>query len=583
MRVLVRSIIGLQVVFSLLIFAVMFVTQDDDRWCYRVSFEQEALTWYLIDPARSQLVEMHDPILSNGTHLRVFYPEMPYYDFFTALNFRLHPNRQFLTDTVQSSSSIHWSGNYRAYVTTNGRLDLKTHSGRWIRSHQIDGENQSESDYLIYRFTIDGQILIYYNDYLTHLLTIPDLQPLPFSPIPTDQQTTISWSPSDEAIFTYNAEQVGLYYQNQTRYFAEPHRVLADFEWAADAQTIALHFVRPSADALYSPSDLVIYTAQGETKTLITNQPIEHLVWHGDRLWFWRNQGPTWQLIEYDRTLDQTTIRIPQADQVIAFSPDQTQILFYRKADSAGQIWLWDGQRELQLAAYPAPPTDSRAIVWTDDGRYVLIRQPADHPRQVQIIPVANPAKARLLSADAFEYPFLQERGHFFYYQWNDRDQQRLYWFNLYTDTTQQLARSDQISIPRFPISGGRAFWWQIDSERLLGVFWPTDQAWRVYRIPATAPPPEGSWFRTVIDQQLLLGIRDGSGFQLVTPEGSRTISYPFEVFDLSFSPDTRYAILHGDTLAFIDLQTTRQYTIPKIPLELPHRWGIWQSCAFEP
>jgi hypothetical protein len=571
--------IALHLTFSLAILAAIALGQREERWCYRINLWGNDSIWYLIDPTEAQVVKMQEPIRAGGTGLRAYDPESSFYDLPVLLNFRPHPNREFLRDVVPSTSTIHWSSDYRAYVTDTGRLELKAHSGRLIQSRQIDGQNREESGYILYGFTVDGQILIYYNDYWTHLLTVPDLQPLPFSPLPTNQQTTLSWSPSEEAIFTYNAEQVRLYSQQETHSFDEPDRVLGDFRWAADAQTLAIQFIRPSGEALYGTSDLKIYTAQGTSKTLITDQQIEHLVWHGDRLWFWRNQGPSWQLIEYDRRLDQMRTRIPHADQVIKFSPDQTKILFYRKAEPIGHVWLWDGQREIQLAAYPAPPTDSRAIVWTQDNQYILIRQPADKPREVQIIPVINPTKSRLLSAELFEYPHLQAHGQFFYYRWNERDQQQLYWFNLHTGITQQLARSDHFTVPRFIIPGYLAFGWSTDSGRFLGLFSRTNLSWRVYRVPTTASI--SGQFRVVSDQQVWFSTSNGSGFHLVSVEGNQAIPYPFTIFDSSFSPDNRYYALHGDHLAFIDLQTTHLYRIAGLSRDSQHLWE-WASCDFE-
>lgn len=274
MRILFRSIIALSLVFSLLIFGAIWIARQEERWCYQMQSFEDPLVWYWFDVQAGTVVMIGDPIMTDdGIQTSAMNPFTDFVQqalyFHPQLNSSAHDHELYY-DTPISPNDVFWTsdGRYMAYLTHDGMLYLKNAIGNTLQSRQIDplGSNS----YAIYAFTLDGQYLIYYNQQEIHLLTVPDLQPAPFSPIDPDLPTVIDWSPSGDILLAYNAQQILFYHQNHWRIFPNDREKLLDFRWRADEQAIATYHQDLESDL--GTGTLHIYTLQSEIKTVATDE-----------------------------------------------------------------------------------------------------------------------------------------------------------------------------------------------------------------------------------------------------------------------------------------------------------------------
>ncbi|MCU0499458.1 MAG: hypothetical protein MUF87_19075 [Anaerolineae bacterium] len=574
MRILFWSIIGLQLLFSLLIMVMIGIAKQDERWCYQMQSFDNSLIWYWFDVQSGHAVEIHDPMMHDDIALRIGTLD-DYNDFvWGALRFSPQPNREFLYDITPMQSDVHWTsdGRYMAYLTYDGTLYLKNALGNTLQSRQIDplGSNA----YAIYAFTIDGRYLIYYDQQEIHLLSVPDLQPAPFSPINPELPTVIDWSPSGEILLTRNAQQLLLQSPQQSQLFPNHGQLFQYHVWSEDGQRIAITY-RRSIDA--NRSDLAIYSIQGEMKVIATDQQIEHLTWNQDRLWFWRKAGEGWQLVEYDQTSDQTTIRVHDADQVEMFSPDRTKALFYRIQGEQADLWMWDGQRETKLDSHTYQQPSVNLVDWTYDSAFLLIRYFAQRPQSLKII--SESLKMITITMDSVDATSLQQSGQLLYYR-TINGQQYLYWLDLATQTEQRLMTvPDNLQLFHYDFYGS-FYLWDRDQTTYFGGFWFETRQWFEYEIPDHwLSLEEANIYVLPLQRQILFVENNQHQLWLLSPERSILFPLTSPIDRVSWSPDHRYMALTGQMIRFLDITTDRLQTINAPSFSASYKPLRWARC----
>lgn len=248
MRLLIRAILSLFVLLVVLLVGVIRWSQRDANECYYF-FKPLDSHWYLFDLHQGQAMEIAG-LDHPYSQIRPSFNSTE--DPMIGLGFRVEDEGWSLTakqsDLVKQG--IHWSpdGRYLAYLTFAGTVILKNISGSTIAQQVIDQpitDEQAYHDLNIYRlagFTSDHQFLVYFDNAQIHILTVPELTPAAFSPLPYSPYTMIQQSSDRQNLLIESSRGLELLRHGNL------HPIFSDtsydfplgVSWSRDQQFVAL-------------------------------------------------------------------------------------------------------------------------------------------------------------------------------------------------------------------------------------------------------------------------------------------------------------------------------------------------------